>query len=88
VPQRKYREATEAGTDGVVVLTPARNFAGDVPTTASAPRGCFAALLDVAATPPGQEGKFPRFRFALCFFLPTLDNVCYFNSIHVTQVAL
>jgi hypothetical protein len=65
VPQRKYCEATEAGTDGVVVLTPTKNSAGNVSTTPSAPRGCFALFLDVAATPPGQEGKFPRFYVSL-----------------------
>jgi hypothetical protein len=80
VPQRKYCEATEAGTDGrakpaspigrrnkeIVVLTPTKNSAGNVSTTPSAPRGCFATFLDVAATPPGQEGKFPRFYVTVC----------------------
>jgi hypothetical protein len=73
VPKRKYCEATQAGTDGwakpaspigrsnkeMVVLTPTKNFAWNVSTTPSAPRGCFATFLDVAATPPDQEGKFP-----------------------------
>jgi len=56
VPKRKYREATTAGTDGVVVQTRTEHLNGHPVRDLLMLRDFF----NVAATPPGQEGRSQR----------------------------
>ena len=61
MPLRKYCEASEDGTDGVVVQIQTKIFLwwlNHHPVRSF--NGCFALFLDVAATPPGQEGSSAR----------------------------
>jgi hypothetical protein len=55
VPQRKYRETTTVGTDGVVVQTRTKHLNNHPVRSLSMLRDFF----DVAATPPVDEGQCP-----------------------------
>jgi hypothetical protein len=72
VPQRKYREATTVGTDGVVVQTRTKYLNNHPVRSLSMLRDFF----DVAATPPVQEG-----RCAVPYFIHTFYDRAYMDYI-------
>jgi hypothetical protein len=78
VPQRKYCEATTVGTDGVVVQTRTKHLNNHPVRSLSMLRD----FLDVAATPPVQEGQCPVPHFIHTF----IDRACM--GLHFSGEAL